>query len=200
MTRFINFSPSAEMRRITNAIVGLILVTMFSSAAYAGPITHYRMDNLINPSLGSFLTFSVNDENKDGIASHDEIFDFSGIEILICNGCNFTRFTHIAEVDLDFVFGGSGEAFFDLRTLNWTYDVINGLGDVVATLPHDFALSLELPDGRLLGSPQRLFNVGPSGDGGPIWRTTRVPEPNIVALLLMGLGGLVVVRRKNRIG
>ena len=195
MKPFVFNSTASRMRRATTSIAGLILAAVFSSAVHAGSITHYRMDNLLNPTIGDFLTFSVNDRNMDGIASHDEIFNFSGVS-LSCNNCGFSRFTDIGIVDVDLVFGGSGEAFLDLITLNWTYNVINGT-DGDRTLPRDFALSVLTPNGDRVGTPQRLFNVGPGGDGAPIWITSRVPEPGVIGLLLLGLGGLLAVRRSK---
>ena len=73
---------------------------------------------------------------------------------------------------IDITFGGSGEAFFDLDTLNWTYNIINGTVDYSSgspmqvptyntTLGTDFGMSSLIDIGNntmaLVGTPLRLF-------------------------------------------
>ncbi len=194
---------------LSTSVLSLLLCILVSSQAFAGIITHYRMDNLVLPSLGSFFTFSVDDLNGDRIGSYDEIRDFSGLACLAVT-CPFANFTTLGKVDIDITFGGSGEAFFDLDTLNWTYNIINGTVDYSSgspiqvppyntTLGADFGMSSLVDIGNntmaLVGTPLRLF--APNG-GQQLWSVAQVPEPSTLAILAFGLMGLASRRFKKQ--
>ncbi len=138
-----------------------LLAVTIAGNAQAGQVGHYRMDNLTfgagGPDVGEFFTFSVDDKNGDGIASSDEIFDFSGIECNFCADANDGKMKStivtLGKVGNDVLFGGSGEATFNLTTFNWTY-TITGANEppVNRVLAADFGWS----DADGNGVPMRL--------------------------------------------
>ncbi len=207
MKRVQSHQARGTQQRLTRTFLTLLACSLVTSHAFAGSITHYRMDNVLNRP-DQFFTFSVDDVNDDGIGSHDEIRDFSG---LLCDvaACPFPEFTVLGKVDRDFTFGGAGEAFLDLTTLNWTYNIIGGtfrfsgptrteVAPYNATLGADFGMSAEFDFGggdiALLGSPFRLFVPG----GPRIWAVTAVPEPGVLTLALLGLCGIALRHRRPR--
>lgn len=140
-----------------------LIACVMSASVDAGQVGHYRMDNLLNMNnnLGEFFTFSVDDKNGDGLATSDEIFNFSGIECPACAtiyGDQLTSsITTLGRVDKDLLFGGSGEAIFNLTTLDWTY-TITGANEapVNRTLNTDFGWS----DASGNGTPLRQYGLG----------------------------------------
>ena len=167
-------------------VAGFISCTaalLFASPVLAGPITSYQMDSL-NPRIPGSFTFSVDDMNGDGLATADEIIQFSGFTCGFCSAQGYGPvITTLGSVANDLLFGGSGESVFDLTTLNWTYESTSGV-----SLLEDFSWS----DADGNGSPFRLYTPVNSPVGRvALWQTSEVPEPGTLALMLIGIGALM---------
>ncbi len=165
MKIFNNWMSAGNIKSTVYAL--FLIVCVATNGVQAGQVSHFRMDYVHYGvpgamDIGEFFTFSVDDKNGDGIATSDEIFDFSGIACNLCldidwgqdNGRMSSTVTTLGRVETDIVFGGSGEAEFNLTTFDWTY-IASGASDPFQNGVH--FRSMAWSDSTGTGTPFRQF-------------------------------------------